>query len=84
MDEQQVAQFTPIGALISSLSRKLAWENHSLRELADYYQVTDIAGHGRGKPRQWPSSIYSDEIRPRVETGQLNDNPWDEWRFAFF
>ena len=83
MDERQVEQFTPIGSLILSISRKLAWDNPSLRELADYYQVTDIAGSGRGKPRQWSSSIYSDEIRKFVETGQLNDKPWDEWRVAF-
>jgi hypothetical protein len=83
---QQVVQFTPIGALISHLSHRLAWENPSLRDLADYYRITHIAGSGTGRcVRIWPSSIYSDETRPRIEAGMLsNGKPWDEWSVGFF
>jgi hypothetical protein len=82
--EQQIDQFTPIGVLISYLSRKLAWENPSLRDLADYYRISNIAGPGKGDMRMWPSSIYSEEIRSRVEAGSLsNGKPWDEWHIGF-
>ncbi len=82
--KDQVEQFTPIGVLISYLSQKLAWENPSLRGLADYYRIANIAGSGSGGMRMWPSSIYSDEIRNRVEAGHLtNGKPWDEWHVAF-
>lgn len=82
--EQQVAQFTPIGVLISYLSQKLAWENQALRDLADYYRVANIAGSGKGNMRMWPGSIYSEEIRPRVEGGMLsNGKSWDEWSLGF-
>ncbi len=82
--EQQVEHFTPIGVLISYLSQKLAWENSSLRDLADYYRIVNIAGSGKGYMRMWPSSIYSEEIRPRVEAGILsNGKPWDEWSVGF-
>lgn len=82
--EHQVEQFTPIGVLISYLSQKLAWENPSLRDLADYYRIVNIAGVGKGQMRMWPSSIYSEEIRPRVEAGMLsNGKPWDEWHVGF-
>ena len=81
---QQVIQFTPIGVLISFLSQKLAWEDALLRDLADYYRITNIAGSGVGHMRAWPSSIYSDEIRARVEAGQLsNGKSWDEGAVAF-
>jgi len=81
---QQVEQFTPIGVLISYLTQKLAWEDPFLRDLADYYRITNIAGSGIGYMRMWPSSIYSEEIRPRVEAGMLsNGKPWDEWAVAF-
>lgn len=84
MAKDQVDQFTPIGVLISYLSQKLAWENPSLRGLSDYYRIANIAGSGGGGMRLWPSSIYSDEIRSRVETGHLsNGKPWDEWHVAF-
>jgi hypothetical protein len=83
--EQQVEQFTPIGVLISYLTQKIAWENPSLRDLADYYRLTNIAGSGKGNMRIWPSSIYSDEIRTRVEAGMLsNGKPWDEWQVGFW
>jgi hypothetical protein len=82
--EHQVEKWTPIGVLISYLSQKLAWEEPSLRDLADYYQVTNIAGLGGGSMRTWPSSIYSEEIRARVEKGLLsNGKHWDEWSIAF-
>lgn len=82
--KQQVLQFSPIGVLISFLSQKLAWENPALRDLADYYRITNIAGAGVGRMRMWPSSIYSEEIRARVEAGLLsNGKPWDEWAVGF-
>src|SRR5712691_360567 len=82
--KRQVEQFTPIGVLISYLSKKLAWENPLLRDLADYYRIANIAGSGEGYSRIWPSSIYSEEIRPRVEAGMLsNGKPWDEWHVGF-
>jgi hypothetical protein len=82
--ERQVEQFTPIGALISYVSRRLAWEDPWLRDLADYYRMTKIEGSGKGPLRMWPSSIYSEAIRPRVEGGTLSqDAHWDEWGYAF-
>jgi hypothetical protein len=82
--EQQIDQFTPIGVLISYLWKKLAWENSELRDLADYYGAVGIAGAGVGSIRTWPSSIYSEEIRQRVEKGILsNGKSWDEWHLSF-
>jgi Domain of unknown function (DUF6602) len=83
-EERQVAQFTPIGVLISFLCRKLAWEDPSLRDLADYYRLVNISGSGKGRMRSWASSIYSGEIRSRVEAGMLSNGAnWDEWRLGF-
>lgn len=82
--KKQVEQLTPIGVLISYLSQKLAWEDLSLRDLADYYRMTNIAGSAEGYMRVWSSSIYSDEVRPRLEAGMLSSGKsWDEWRQFF-
>jgi len=82
--EQQIQQFTPIGALISYISQRLAWEDPWLRDLADYYRITNIAGSGKGRMRMWPSSIYSEAVRPRVEAGRLSQGgQWDEWSLSF-
>ena len=83
--ENKADPFTPLGSLISYLTRRLAWENARLRDLADYYLKANLDGVGQGGMRTWSSAIYSDEIRSRVEAGQLsNGKPWDEWSVVFF
>ena len=83
--ENKADRFTPLGGLISYLTRRLAWENPGLRDLADYYRQAKLIGSGQGGMRTWSSAIYSDEIRSRVEAGQLsNGKPWDEWSVGFF
>jgi hypothetical protein len=82
----QVEHFTPVGGLISTLIRRLAWEKPELRQLADYYRIVDISGAAKGTNRFWPSSIYSEGIRLNVEAGVKlsNGEPWDEWGISFF
>ena len=82
----QVQHFTPIGTLISDLTQRLAWEDQTLRDLADYYRLTGISGSGGGDFRYWSSSIYSESVRPRAETGPLLSglaSIWNEWSSIF-
>ena len=85
--QAQYEHFTPMGTLISSLSRRLAWEDPTLRNLVDYYYVTQIAGNGEGRFRQWPISIYSKNVQRCFQGGSVNlpQDPmsWNEWQFAF-
>lgn len=67
--EDHGINFTPIGALLSLLLNKLAWEYPSLRSLAEYFSKTIIKGQGSGLMRTWESSIYSDKIRLKIEQG---------------
>jgi hypothetical protein len=83
-DPEGAQEHTAIGGLLSYLVLKMAWENSSLRSLADYYLITDIAGTGSGRMRLWPSTIFSEQIRPRIEAGQFAPaNAWDEWSCVF-
>ena len=75
--------FNPVGSLIAYLSRGLAWESPSLRQLAEYYQATSLEGGGGGVMRHWPSSIFSKSIRSRVESGALSNEKWDKWSLHF-
>ena len=87
--DNQTEYFTPIGTLISNLSRRFGWEDSSLRNLADYYQATEIGGTGTGSFRQWPISIYSENVQHFIKTGiRISDQSsnimtWDEWQIAF-
>ncbi len=86
--ENQVGYFTPISILISKLFRRLAWENPIWRDLGDYYLSIGNFGDARGSLRPWPTSIYTEKIRQRVEsyamvspTDTMYD--WNEWHPGF-
>ena len=82
-DVDQDETFTPIGTLITSLSRKLAWGDPSLRDLAEYYPNTGIEESGGGAARKWAaSSIFSEEVYSQL-TGRMRGGPWDEWSNFF-
>lgn len=78
--QHQNRPFQPIGALLAELSEELAWNDPSARDLADYYRKTGLLGSGGGSTHPWPTSIFSDEVRKRIEDGYFtNGIPWDEW-----
>ena len=85
--QAQYEHFKPIGTLISFLTRRLAWEDPTLRNLVDYYFGTRIGGNSEGKFRQWPISVYSKGVQIRLLSGRVNlpqsAMSWDEWKFAF-
>lgn len=77
-------EFTPIGALIYALTNKLAMILPELRPLAKYYGQTNIQGTSGGIPRRWPPTIYSNEIRFLVESGEKASRvPYSEWAPIF-
>ena len=85
--QAQYEQFTPIGTLISFLTRRLACEDPTFRNLVDYYYETKIGGNSEGKFRPWPISIYSKDVQRCLMSGRV-DLPqsvlsWDEWNSFF-
>lgn len=76
--------FTAIGAMFTSLSTRIAWEDPSLRPLAEYYRRSNIEGPGQGCVRLWDIDIYSEEVRQGIQAGRLvNGRQWDEWQMGF-
>ena len=78
---------TPIGNLISSLSRRIAWEVPELREISNYYWYSGVTGGGQSQQgRFWDYSIYSDEVRRHIQHGRLSNTnilEWNEWQDTF-
>lgn len=82
--ENQAEHFTPVGNMLSNLWSLLAREHHDMRKLEEYFRRANLRGSGRGQMRPWATSIYSDEIRGRIEAGYLtNGVPWSEWAVNF-
>lgn len=83
--DRQTSEFRPIGALISFLTQKLAFEDPAVRDLADYYRMANLWGAGQGAMRPWPLSVYSDEVRAQILAGKaVNSGAWDEWDIGGF
>ena len=76
--------FSPIGFLLCSLFRLLAWEDPSLRPLADYFFFTGMQAGGGTRCRSWPLSTYSRDtqqgIQRELAAGRFpRALAWDEW-----
>ena len=78
---------TPIGDLISSLTRQLAWENHDLRDISNYYWFSGVTSGGNAYYREWNSSeVYSEKLLQDIRSGKLvstNLFYWNEWQQNF-
>ena len=83
-DERQSDTFTPIGCLLAHLSTKLAWENPSLRGLAEYYKGAGMEGQGSGNMRFWSvSGTYSEAVQKQMPMRSTNER-WNEWSSFYF
>ena len=78
-DGSQVPGFTPIGAMLCYLLNALAWEDASIRSLADYFRAT-LMGSGQGHMRRWEIDVYSEEVRARILSRNFgSERFWNEW-----
>ena len=89
--DNHLERFTPIVALVSNLSHRLAWENPTLRNLADCYRITNVAGSPMTKGQAdvvWSTStIYSEEVYSRFLASDYltrSYSIWDEWAGIFY
>jgi len=75
--------FQPTGGMLAYLTQRLAWNDPSIRDLADYYRMAGLWGYGYGAMRYWPQSVLSDEVRRGIEVGHLRQHgDWEEWSTA--
>ena len=85
--ERDTINSTPIGDLISYLSRRIAWEVPELREISNYYWYSGVTSGGKSqRARLWDNSIYSDEVRDHIQHGRLSGttiSEWNEWQDTF-
>ncbi len=74
----------PVGQLCAYVTTRLAWEDPSMRPLADYFRVVGLFGRGRGSVHPWPlETVYAPEVASRLQAGGVEPEPWSEWRIAF-
>jgi hypothetical protein len=90
--EDQIKNFSPLGIMLSYLLQALAWEDKSIRDLAEYFVNTTLSTAAKGvKCRTWNIDIFSVPVREKLLThkkshvgeGYFGDSIWDEWSDIF-
>jgi hypothetical protein len=82
-DDKNNKTFQPVGGMLAYLTQRIAWEDHSVRELADYCRLAKLWGQGGGQMHFWPQSIFSDEVKKKIGGGMLtNGEAWSEWSYG--
>jgi hypothetical protein len=72
--------FKPLGTFLTELLTKLAWEDPSLRDIAQYFFGVEFSDGGQGSLRYWKRNIYSPELRKKIGLKRLSGEiTWDEW-----
>jgi len=82
--------YQTVGTFLCYLLRFMAWEDPSLRSLAEYFHRTGIVGNSTGSLRLWPHTVFTDEVRQKLlSMRQMSDFniidtlQWDEWAIIF-
>ena len=79
---------TAIGSFYAHLMNRLAWEDPTLRDIADYYEDANI-NSSRGDdpiPQLWDfSAVYSETVTNQIMRGYqlIGGRSWDEWKHTF-
>lgn len=75
----------PVAQLCAYITNRLAWEDPSMRSMADYFRMAGMFGSGKGHLLPWDlDSVYSEEVAQALRAGEVNQLSWDHWRLAFF
>ena len=81
--EGQKDTFRPISALLAYVTDMIAWQDPSVRDIAQYYRGANMWGSGAGPMRFWPSSNLSVESKAGIAAGMLKNGAfWSDWSVA--
>lgn len=76
-----VVPSTPIGALIAEVLDQLAWDDASVRSIAQYFVHAGASGQGHGVMRTWPAAEVLSESAQRgpMVRGPSESAKWNDW-----
>lgn len=78
------AENVPLAQLCAHLTQRLAWEDASLRDMADYYALANFGGTGAGSQLGWSADVvYSPEVLARLREFGPDHEVWSEWSLWF-
>lgn len=73
-----------VAKLCAYLTSRLAWEDPSMRPMADYFRLVGMHGRDQGMTQAWHlSSVYSPGVVADLHRGRISNTPWDPWQMAF-
>ena len=74
----------PVAQLCAYLTHRLAWEDPSMRPMADYFAVVGMFGSGKGLGRPWPlDAVFSADVVQAMRAGRIDQEAWSHWHHHF-
>lgn len=76
------SQSNPIAVMIAQLLQMLAWEDVTVRPMADYFRLAGLSGTSMGVQQHWPvEDVYSPSVTARLMSGESAEPfEWSEWQ----
>lgn len=74
----------PVAVVISAILQILAWEDQSIRPMAEYFRLAGMWGSQEGSFGYWDvDHVYTPEVAASIRGGALvNGADWHEWDFT--
>lgn len=74
----------PLAQLCAYLTSRLAWEDLSMRPIADYFRIAGMFGRASGFVHPWElDTVYSAEVAQALRAGRIDQSPWSKWSLGF-
>jgi len=81
------SDISPVGALLTRLIYRLAWDDHALRGVAQYFKATNVAGCAISRKRRvWPVDTLSERTISMASHHPPNPDGWtraSDWTWDF-
>lgn len=76
----------PLAQLCAFLTHRIAWNDTSMRPMADYFRLTGLLGHGEGSRLAWSlDATYSEAVKSQLpQRLEFRSTLWNPWSSVFF
>ncbi len=70
---------TVLGTLIGDLFKRMAYEDQTIRPMAEYYTLGSLDTGGISKPHLWYPEMLSENVLKRLRDKGTEEGSWSEW-----
>jgi hypothetical protein len=78
-DDDSPTYNTVLGTLIADLFKRMAYEDQTIRPMAEYYTLGGLDTGGISKPHFWFPEVLSKNVLKQLRSEGTEEGEWSEW-----